>query len=135
MTLATQYATSVLVNDDEDLARQVGAHGVHLSSGHLMQIARRPPFEWVAASCHTAEELARAAALALDFVVLGPVLTTPSHPQASSLGWDELARLVERSPLPVFALGGMQPGMLATARENGAHGIALLRGWGGQKTE
>jgi 8-oxo-dGTP diphosphatase len=51
------------------------------------------------------------------------------------MGWDEFARLIDRSPLPVFALGGMQREMLATAWEKGAHGIALMRGWGGQKTE
>ena len=135
MTMATQHRASVLINDDEDLAREVGAPGLHLSSGRLMQSERRPPFAWVAASCHTAGELARAAALALDFVVLGPVLPTPSHPQAISLGWDEFARLVEHSPLPVFALGGMRHGMLATANANGAQGIALMRGWGVQTTE
>lgn len=135
MTMARHHRACVLVNDDEELARAVGAHGVHLSSGRLGKIARRPPFDWVAASCHTAQDLAQAATLGLDFVQLSPVLPTPSHPRASGLGWDEFARLVERSPLPVFALGGMQPGMLATACAHGAHGIALLRGWGDQKTE
>ena len=131
MTMARHHGACVLVNDDEELARQVGAHGVHLSSGRVLQIKRRPAFDWVAASCHTAHELAHAATLGLDFVQLSPVLPTPSHPQASGMGWDGFARLVERSPLPVFALGGMRPGMLATACANGAHGIALLRGWGG----
>ncbi len=135
MELARKHGATVLVNDDEDLARQVGAHGLHISSARLMQTGGRPPFDWVAASCHTAGELAHAAALGLDFAQLSPVLPTPSHPQASGMGWDEFARLVERSPLPVFALGGMRPGMLATACAHGAHGIALLRGWGSQKTE
>jgi len=135
MSMARQHGASVLVNDDEALAQRIGAHGLHLSSGRLMQSERRPPFEWVAASCHTATELAHAAALALDFVVLGPVLATPSHPQASGMGWDEFVRLVEYSPLPVFALGGMRLEMLALACANGAHGIAMLRGWGDQKSE
>lgn len=119
----------VLINDDEALAHNVGAHGIHLSSRRLMQITGRPSFTWVAASCHTAEELARAAALGLDFALLSPVLPTASHPEATGIGWKEFSRLIERSPLPVFALGGMRPEMLETARENGAHGIAMLRGW------
>lgn len=136
MGLARDYGEAiVLVNDDEDLARATRAHGLHLSSGRLMQLRQRPPFARVAASCHNAEELARAAALGLDFAVLGPVLPTPTHPQARGMGWDEFARLIERSPLPVFALGGMQQERLETAREKGAHGIALMRGWGGQKAE
>ena len=126
---ARRYGARVLVNDDETLARAVGADGVHLSSQRLMRCDQRPDFAWVAASCHDAEELTRAVALGADFAQLSPVLPTASHPHAAGIGWDEFARLVERSPLPVFALGGMQPQMLDTACAYGAHGIALLRGW------
>jgi 8-oxo-dGTP diphosphatase len=130
MTLANDHVGAcILINDDEELAREVGAHGLHLSSGRLMQIVQRPPFDWVAASCHTADELSRAASLGLDFTLLSPVLPTATHPEAKSMGWDEFARLIEHSPLPVFALGGMRPEMLETAWARGAHGIAMLRGW------
>ncbi|WP_301101898.1 Nudix family hydrolase [Propionivibrio sp.] len=131
MALARPYTDAcVLINDDEELVRIVAAHGLHLSSGRLMQVAQRPPFNRVAASCHNAEELAHAAALGLDFVLLSPVLATQSHPETEGLGWDEFARLIERSPLPAYALGGLAPNMLETARLHGAHGIALMRGWG-----
>jgi len=120
----------ILINDDENLAREIGAHGLHLSSARLIQLTQRPPFAWVAASCHSSEEIARATALGLDFIVLGPVLPTLSHPEASGIGWQEFARLIEQSSLPVFALGGMQMDLLETAWKNGAHGIALMRGWG-----
>ncbi|HEX5801869.1 MAG TPA: thiamine phosphate synthase, partial [Azospira sp.] len=86
-------------------------------------------FAWVGASCHTRDELARAAALELDYVLLGPVLPTPTHPQASGIGWPGFAELAERSPLPVLALGGMKPEMMDQAWAHGAHGIALMRGW------
>jgi len=119
----------LLVNDDETLARQVGAHGLHLSSRRLAQIERRPDFNWVAASCHTAADLARAAHREIDFAVLGPLLPTPSHPESSGIGWDNFARLLERSPLPVYALGGLRQDLLDTARAQGAQGIALMRGW------
>ena len=39
------------------------------------------------------------------------------------------AAMLAGNPLPVFALGGMQPAMLAAAQGRGAHGIALMRGW------
>jgi len=130
MTRALQYPdTLVLVNNDESLAREVGAHGLHLSSTRLGQLKLRPAFDWVAASCHTAEDIVLATTLGLDFFVLSPVLPTLSHPEAGGLGWGGFAHLIERSPLPVFALGGMQSDLLETARENGAHGIALMRGW------
>jgi len=130
MQRARAYAEArVLINDDETLARAVGAHGIHLSSARLAQLGERPSFELVGASCHTAQELSRAAELNLDFAVLGPLLPTPTHPESPGIGWEVFARLVEGSPLPVFALGGMQEEMLETAWENGAHGIALMRGW------
>ena len=119
----------VLINDDESLAREIGAHGVHLSACRLLQINQRPSFEWVAASCHNANELTLAASLGLDFVVLSPVLPTASHTKVKGMGWDTFASLIERSPLPVYALGGMGLEMLELAREQGAHGLALMRSW------
>lgn len=119
----------VLINDAPELARAVGAQGVHLSSKRLWQSDRRPEFERVAASCHTAADLRRAAELGLDFVVLGPVLPTASHPDTAGMGWPAFSRLTASSPLPVYALGGLQPDMLEIARSSGGHGIALLRGW------
>ena len=130
MARAHDYADArVLISDDEQLAHTVGANGMHLSAGRLKQIARRPSFEWVAASCHSAEELSRAVSLGIDFALLSPVLPTLTHPEAKGMGWDEFGRLTEQSPIPVFALGGMKPEMLDVAREKGAHGIALMRGW------
>lgn len=122
-------AAVVLINDDSELAYAVGAQGLHLSSTRLWQTAERPDFEYVASSCHNAADLARAAALGVDFVVLGPVLPTASHPGATGIGWAEFAGLVANSPLPVYALGGLQPEMLDTACSKGGHGIALLRAW------
>jgi 8-oxo-dGTP diphosphatase len=44
------------------------------------------------------------------------------------MGWDRFGELVRHYPLPVFAIGGMQKSALETARTQGAHGIAMLRG-------
>ncbi|MRD72420.1 NUDIX domain-containing protein [Rhodocyclus tenuis] len=130
VALARRYAhVIVLVNDDVELARTVAADGVHLPAARLAQSEARPDLAWVGASCHNAEELARAATLGCDFVMLGPVLPTPSHPEQGGIGWEGFARLAATSALPVFALGGMRPELAATATAHGAHGIALLRGW------
>ncbi|MFH1658778.1 MAG: Nudix family hydrolase [Pseudomonadota bacterium] len=127
--LAHDHGALVVINDDEDIARQVGADGIHLSSIKLAACTQRPDFTWVGASCHTAPEVARAGELGLDYALLSPVLATPSHPETSGLGWPEFARQVAGNTLPVLALGGMKPEMLAKAQEHGAHGIALMRGW------
>jgi 8-oxo-dGTP diphosphatase len=127
--IARQRGALVLINDDEEIARQVGADGVNLTATRLKACARRPDFDWVGASCHSAGELAHAAELGLDYALLSPVLPTPTHPDAAYLGWDEFSKLIDGCPLPVFALGGMKKELLATAQGHGAHGIALMRGW------
>ena len=127
--LASNKNALVLVNDDADIARRVDAAGAHLSSERLMAADQRPEFEWVGASCHSAEELAKAVELGLDYALLGPVLPTQTHPEAAGMGWSEFERLREGCAIPVFALGGMQRNMLAEAQQHGAHGIALMRGW------
>jgi 8-oxo-dGTP diphosphatase len=93
-----------------------------------MSLETRPDLTWVGASCHDAAELARAAELELDFVALGPVLPTTSHQGAAHLGWERFQHLIADYPLPVFALGGLTPADLETARRCGAHGIALRSG-------
>lgn len=129
IALARPTGGKVLINEDEALAREVGADGVHLTSRQLAEGVARPDFPWVGASCHAAEELARAAELGLDFAVLGPVFPTPTHPGQPTLGWAKLEAMLARCPLPVFALGGVRPGMHDLAQEHGAHGVAVMRSW------
>jgi 8-oxo-dGTP diphosphatase len=125
---ARSHDAMVVVNADVALAREAGAHGVHLTARQLATLAERPGLEWVGASCHTAEELRRAEVLGADFAVLGPVLATPTHAGAPTLGWDGFERAARGAAIPVFALGGMRPGDLQRAWSRGAHGIAMIRG-------
>jgi len=127
--LAHSHSALVVINDDEEIARRTAADGVHLSAARLASCTQRPDFAWVGASCHNAEEIARAGELDLDYALLGPVLPTPTHPESAGLGWREFAGMLAGNTLPVFALGGMQPAMLTAAQGHGAHGIALMRGW------
>lgn len=126
--LAHRHGARVLANGTPDFAREVGADGVHLTSALLRILQSRPDFALVGASCHDEVELQRAARLGADFVVLGPVLATPSHPGVPTLGWDRFGALIRDYPLPVYALGGMRAGDLPAAWQAGAHGISMLRG-------
>lgn len=127
LACARAWGARVLVNGDVATAEALGADGVHLNANALMALPSRPPVAWCGASCHDEEELARAAELGVDFVVLGPVLPTLSHPGGATLGWGCFAELIRDYPLPVYALGGMEPAHLETAWEHGAHGIACMR--------
>ena len=118
----------VLVNGSLDLARAAGADGVHLDSAAAARLDARPDAEWVGVSCHSADELAHAAALEADYALLSPVLPTLTHPGAPALGWESFAALAAASPIPVYGLGGLERSDVDLAQSHGAHGVALLRG-------
>ncbi|HWA39177.1 MAG TPA: Nudix family hydrolase [Burkholderiales bacterium] len=123
LRLAARHGCKVLVK-----APHGGADGLHLTAAALQRLERRPDFPLVAASCHRREELERAAALGLDFVVVGPVQRTRSHPEAAPLGWDGFAALVEGTALPAYAIGGLRTADLDEGVRHGAHGIAMIEG-------
>jgi len=122
----------LLVNGEAGLAADLGI-GLHLPARQLMALSARPLPEGqvVAASCHDADELAQAEGLGLDFAVLGPLRATESHPDATPMGWERFSRLREAVSLPIYAIGGLRPADVATARRHGAQGVAGIRAfWG-----
>lgn len=124
----------LLVNGDPDLARESGL-GLHLPAARLREHGARPvpPEQLFSASCHDADELARAEALGCDFVLVGPVRATPSHPGQAGIGWQRFEALRERTALPIYAIGGLGPDDVSIARQHGAQGIAAIRGlWEGR---
>jgi 8-oxo-dGTP diphosphatase len=118
----------VLINSDIALAHEVGAGGVHLTSAQLLTLKERPDFALVGASAHTREEIERAAELKCDFVVVGPVQVTRTHPEQVPMGRETFLELVNATPLPCYALGGLTIANLKIAIESGAHGVAMQRG-------
>jgi len=127
VAMCRAHGARVLVNGDSQLAWAVGADGVHLSGNQLASLRARPGLPLVAASCHDERDLARAADLGLDFVVVGTVMATPSHPGRATLGWTGLTKLLSHCPLPAYAIGGLSRADIASARLAGAHGIAAIR--------
>jgi 8-oxo-dGTP diphosphatase len=125
--LCRKHGARLLVNGDAQLARAIGAAGLHLRGDQLKILQARPDFPLVGASCHDAAELRRAAELQLDFAVLGAIKPTASHPGQPGMGWPMLAALLENYPLPVYAIGGLGRADLAQARLVSAHGIAAIR--------
>ncbi|WP_411727586.1 Nudix family hydrolase [Methyloglobulus sp.] len=118
----------LLLNSGVEHSERFEVDGIHLTSRHLLAIDQRPESkQWVAASCHNLEELLHAQKIGVDFVVIAPMLPTPTHPEAKCLGWEHFAELVAHSNLPVYALGGLSQADFTSARQAGGQGIAGIR--------
>jgi 8-oxo-dGTP diphosphatase len=128
---ALEQDATLLLSGDIDGALALGKGvGVQLKAKQLMAIQARPlpATQWVGASCHDGDDLQRAMDLA-DFATLSPVMPTATHPAAAPLGWHAFERLVAASPLPVYALGGMDLAQCERARTAGGQGVAGIRGF------
>jgi len=129
LALGRRTGARVLLNASPEVVDALQADGIHLTSTQLMALRQRPLDEqhWVAASCHTLDELRHAMAIGVDFVVASPVKATASHPDAPAIGWQGFQRLTEYAAIPVFALGGMSEADLQDAWKYGGQGIAAIR--------
>lgn len=108
-----------------------GACGLHLSWREAAKQTGRPVPEdaWLGVSCHDATEIDQAVAIGADYVSLGPVKPTRSHPGEPTMGWEAFGTLVSGAPVPVFGLGGLTLADLPEARQQGGQGIAGISFW------
>lgn len=117
----------LLVNDRVDVALATGADGVQLGYRSLPVGAVRAlwPDAKIGASVHDAYEARTAVEHGTDFVVLGTIYTTTSHPGIVA-GGAALVRSVARAQkVPVVAIGGIMPERVQELVEAGARGIAV----------
>ncbi|MEW5056812.1 MAG: Nudix family hydrolase [Cycloclasticus sp.] len=130
LSLCQTKGVTLFLNTSLQCARELNASAVHLSTHEFVnsQMERLEGLQ-VGVSCHTEDELYRAAQQGALFAVLSPVCNSKTHPEAEPLGWDVFAERVLNTPLPVYALGGLQREDLETALATGAQGIAAIRGF------
>lgn len=131
MTVLDGFDAHLILHGEPEALEHLQPFGIHMSSaiGSKLQstIQERPYL--TSMSCHCESELALADALGADFVLLSPVKTTRSHPEAQVLGWERFKALASVAKMPVYALGGMCRRDVETARDCGAQGVAGISGW------
>ena len=98
-------------------------YSLHLSADELLKIQERPVANKVSATCSTPGDLFKAQRLGLDFIIIGPVLTSSAQDGRQALGWPTFQSLSGRINLPIYASGGLTTKDMELAREYGAQGI------------
>lgn len=115
-----------LAGGDALLARKAGADGLHLRADQLHAARPRRGDLILSASCHSAEELERAAAIGAGIALLGPVYPTESHPGAPALGAAAFKALAASAALPVLAIGGVDETNAAALAGPNVAGFAAI---------
>ena len=111
--LARPPEASLFVNGRPDLAAAIGAQGVQLGAG------------FVGSSVHSLAEARQAVEVGVDYIVVGNVYDSASHPGWPGVG---LALVREAAALgrPVIAIGGVTPARAWELHAAGAYGVASI---------
>jgi thiamine-phosphate diphosphorylase len=127
LALCRRHGALFTINDRADIARCVGADGVHLPERGLPLMAAREllgPDALIGVSCHDAAGLEQAASGGASFATLSPVFASPG--KGPALGVSAFALLCARAQLPVYALGGVTARHALQLRAAGAAGLAAI---------
>jgi thiamine-phosphate pyrophosphorylase len=118
----------LVVNDRLDVALALDSDGVQLGAGSLpVGAARHAGWQrLIGRSVHSDTEAAAAKHAGADFVVLGTIFATRSHPGKEPAGAGLIARARTITTLPVIAIGGINRDNAAAVMAAGADGIAVI---------
>ena len=128
--VARDAGALLVVNARADVARAAGAAGLQLGKHDLSPAEARAVLGsgWgggIGVSVHSASEATAAIAADADWLVLGNVFPTASHPGRPGLGLAAL-RDVSRGRRPVIAIGGITPASATELHRAGAYGLAAI---------
>jgi thiamine-phosphate pyrophosphorylase len=130
LALAGPPEAAVFVNGRPDIAASLGAHGVQLGATDLAPAdARKAAGQswsgWIGSSVHSGAEARAALDAGADFLMVGPIYETATHPGRRPTGLALVTELARLGP-PVVAIGGVTPERSSELREAGAYGVAAI---------
>jgi thiamine-phosphate pyrophosphorylase len=120
--------TCLQIHDRLDIARLCGADGVHLPAVGFPTARARDllgPAALIGRSVPGAAEARAAMGAGNDYVFLGNIWETTSHPGRPGLGPDAIAAA---RCAGIIAIGGVTPATAEDAARAGAAGVAAIRG-------
>lgn len=128
--LCERIGALLVVNDRPLVAREAGAHGVHVGQDDMPVAEARElvgPDMLIGLSTHAAQEIEAEDARAADYIAVGPVHETPTKPGRPAVGLELVRHAAAHAPTPFFAIGGLDAGNLGEVLEAGARRAVVLR--------
>lgn len=128
--IARARGLKLLVGADADLARRLGADGVHLPERLAATARRLRRRGWiVTCAAHSLAAARRAKAAGADAVVVSAIFASDSPSAGAPIGPVRLALLVRQAGLPVYGLGGINNKTARRLKDAGLVGLAGIDGF------
>ncbi len=128
--ITRSFGAKLIINHDLEVALAANADGVHLGYRSVsVRDARNAGGDLlVGCSTHSLLEARQAEEAGADYVIFGPIFSTPSKvglvkPQ----GVERLRNVAKTLSIPVIAIGGIDTHRVADVMNAGAGGIAVIR--------
>ena len=130
-TLCTRFSAPLIINDDIDLAAEVGAAGIHLGEGDADIASTRDRLGaniMIGVSCYDSLERARELAHAgADYLAFGAFFPSPTKPNARRAA-PELLQAAKPLGKPLVAIGGITTDNAPSLLGAGADFVAVVSG-------
>ena len=129
--LARRYNVPVIINDYPEIARDIGADGVHLGQDDTSVAEAREILgdnAIIGVSCYgSIERGIEAHREGADYLAFGTPYFTPTKPERQPTSFEVLKEAKRVLPkIPIFAIGGVTPQNVASVLQTGVDGIAVI---------
>ncbi len=121
----------LIANDRVDVALVLELPGVHLGERSLPVRAAREVLgsgTLVGRSVHGEGAEAAAAGRGADYLFVGTIYPSASHPERAAAGPERIAALSAHADAPLVGIGGITPERVREVRAAGGRGVAVLSG-------
>ncbi len=120
-----------MINDHAEIARDVGAEGVHVGQDDLpiaqvREIVGRDCI--VGRSTHSLAQAQQAASEGADYIGFGPLFATPTKPDYAPIGLQDISAVHAAVALPIFCIGGIKLHNLPEVIAAGARRVVIVSG-------
>ena len=125
----TEGRSLLIVNDRVDVALLCSADGVQLGEEAMGVADARKlmgPNLLIGSSVHSVEGAVAAESNGADFLVLGTIFETATHPGVETGGLALVEAVTRRVRLPVLGIGGITPANVEDVVRAGAAGAAVI---------